>query len=94
MSRSRRVKRTISIVHPVSDKSKLLWERYYIAMNGAAQAFNAAIVNTQNILGRIIIEAEGFDPDTHIFDADNLRIVSRPNLPLTPQLAPHNDAVE
>lgn len=64
--------------HKISDKSARLWESYYGPMNGAVQTLNAAIINVQNILGRIIMAQEGFDPDTHLFDADGMRIISRP----------------
>jgi hypothetical protein len=64
--------------HKLSDKSARLWESYHGPMNGAAQALNAAIANVQNILGRVILTQEGFDPDTHLFNADNLTIVRRP----------------
>jgi hypothetical protein len=63
---------------PLSDKSVLLWERYHKPMQAAAATFNAAIANTQNLLGGIILESEGFDPETHVFDADKMRIVPRP----------------
>jgi len=76
MSRNR-VTREIGIVHPISDKNKLLWERYYGPMQAAAAQFNAAIQNTQNLLGAIIIEAEGFDPRSSVFDADHMAIRPR-----------------
>ena len=69
---------SLPIVHELSDANKLLWERYYGPMQAAAQALNAAIVNTQNLLARIIIEREGFEPDEHVFDMDRLVIRSRP----------------
>lgn len=65
-------------IRPISDANKLLWERYYGPMNAAAAQMNAAIQNTQNILGAVILEREGVSPDTHVFDADNLRIIPRP----------------
>lgn len=64
---------------PISDKSRLLWERYFAPMQGAAQALNAAIINTQNVLGGIILEMEGVSAETHVFDMDNMRIVPRPS---------------
>lgn len=76
--RTRRVAREIGEVHPIGDKSKLLWERYYAPMQNAAAAMNAAITNTQNMIAAIIIEAEGFSPETHVFDMDKLRIMRRP----------------
>ena len=77
-NRDRRSARVIGEIKPISDTNKLLWERYYGPMQAAAAQFNAAIQNTQNILGAIILEREGFSPDTHIFDADNLRVIPRP----------------
>lgn len=82
----RRNRRTPGVVHPISDKAKLLWERYWGPMNGAAQSLNAALNNTMNLIGTIIVEMEGFDPKSHLFDADNMRIISRPNTPDGPQL--------
>lgn len=82
----RKNRREPGVVKPLSDKSKLLWEKYWTPMNAAAQGLNAAINNTMNLLGAIIIEMEGLDPTTHLFDADNLRIISRPNAPKGPQL--------
>ncbi len=70
--------RVVGETKPISDKSKLLWQQYFAPMQGAAAALNAAITNTQNILGGIILEIEGVTPETHIFDADNLRIIPRP----------------
>lgn len=64
--------------HKVSDKAARLWESYYGPMNGAAQALNAAITNTQNILGRIVLEMDGFSTDTHILDAETMTIRQRP----------------
>jgi len=63
--------------HKISDKSRLLWERYVGPMQGAAAALNAAIVNTQNVLAGIIVEAEGFTAETHQFDIDRLVVVPR-----------------
>jgi hypothetical protein len=76
--------------HKISDKSARLWESYHGPMNGAAQALNAAIVNVQNILAGIILDAEGFDKDTHLFNADNLTIVRKPNAPQPPPAAGDN----
>lgn len=67
-------------IRPISDASKLLWERYWGPMNAAAAQFNAAVTNTQNILAAIIIEREGLSPETHVFDMDKLRIVPRPRV--------------
>ena len=78
--RSRSTPRIIGEIKPISDKSKLIWERYYGPMNGAAQALNVAIQNTQNILGGIILELEGVSPETHIFDVDKMRIIPRPQV--------------
>lgn len=72
------IRNSENVAHPLSDKATLLWERYHTPMQAAATQLNAAIANTQNILGRIILETEGFDPATHIFDADNMRIIVRP----------------
>ncbi len=65
-------------IHKVSDKGARLWESYYGPMNGAALALNAAIINVQNILGRIIMQLDGYDPDTHSFDPSRMVIVPRP----------------
>lgn len=75
---SKRGGRVIGEIKPLSDANKLLWERYQGPMNAAAAQFNAAIANTQNILGRIIMEREGVDPDTHVLDVDRMRIIPRP----------------
>lgn len=76
--RSRAPARIIGEIKPLSDANKLLWERYQGPMNAAAAQFNAAIANTQNLLGRIIIESEGMDPDKYLLDVDKMRIVPRP----------------
>lgn len=75
---SHRKPRVIGEIRPISDAHKLLWERYYGPMQAAAAQLNAAIQNTQNILAGIILEREGFSPETHLFDADKLRIIPRP----------------
>lgn len=64
--------------HPIGDASKLMWERFINPMQAAAAQMNAAIANTQNILAGVILEREGFSPDTHVFNLDTMRIVSRP----------------
>lgn len=64
--------------HKISDKSARIWESYYAPMQGAAQALNAAIGNTQNILAKIILDMEGFSHTTHLFDMEKLEIVPRP----------------
>ncbi len=66
------------VVHKISDKSMLVWERYYGSMQAAASMMNQAITNTQNVLAVMIIEAEGFSPETHVFNMDKLVIVERP----------------
>lgn len=63
---------------PLSDKSQLLWQRYYVPMQAAAAAFNAAVQNTQGMFAEIILGIEGVSKETHIFDADNMRIIPRP----------------
>lgn len=78
---TKRQNRPLSIApeaKPISDKSRLLWERYYAPMQGAAAALNAAIINTQNIIGGVILELEGVSSETHLFDADNMKIIPRP----------------
>jgi hypothetical protein len=78
---TKRQNRPLSVVgesKPISDKSRLLWERYFAPMQGAAQALNSAIVNTQNVIGGMILELEGVTPETHVFDADNMKIIPRP----------------
>lgn len=64
--------------HKVSDKSRLLWERYHGAMQAAAQQMNAAIRNTESLLAGVIIEAEGFSTETHILNLDTLTVIPRP----------------
>ena len=76
--RNRQPARVIGEIKPLSDASKLLWEKYQRPMEAAAQAFNNAILNNQNIIGRIIIESEGLDPDKYLLDVDKMRIVPRP----------------
>lgn len=88
---SRKIRREIGTVRPLSDKSKLLWERYWGPMNGAAQALNAAIGNTQNLLASIIMEMEGLDPTKHSLDVENMRIVARPQPSEIAQLTGKND---
>ena len=79
---SQRARRGIEIpVHKISDKSKLLWERYQGPMQSAAASMNAAIQNTQNILAAVIMEAEGYDVETHLFDMERLVIIPRPPQP-------------
>lgn len=62
----------------ISDKATLLWERYFKPMQNAAAALNAAVRNTENVLGGIILEMEGKSSETHIFDPDRMMIVQRP----------------
>lgn len=64
--------------HKISDKSRLLWERYAGPMQAAAAQLNAAIQNTQNIIAGVILEAEGKSSETHVFDMDHLVIIPRP----------------
>lgn len=64
--------------YPLSDKSKLLWERYHGPMQSAAHALNQAITNTQNLLAGILLEMEGYSPETHVFDIDKMCIRPRP----------------
>ena len=63
--------------HKISDTNRLMWERYFNPMQSAAAQLNAAITNVENILGAIILEREGFSPDTHQFNAGNGTIVPR-----------------
>jgi hypothetical protein len=65
----------------LSDKSRLLWERYFPMMNGAAQAMNAAIQNTENVLAGIILEIEGVSIETHQVNFQTMEIVPRPRQP-------------
>lgn len=67
--------------HKLSDKAARLWESYQRPMQGAAQALNAAIQNTENVLGGIIMQMEGFSPDTHLLDVGRMVIVRRPTEP-------------
>lgn len=64
--------------HKLSDKTARVWESYQRPMSGAIQALNAAIMNTQNVLGAIVLEMEGFSVDTHMFDVDRMVIIERP----------------
>lgn len=66
---------------PISDKSRLLWERYFGTMQAAAANLNTAIRNTENVIASVILEMEGVSPDTHIFDMDRLQILPRPPAP-------------
>jgi len=66
-------------VRTINDANKLLWERYWGPMNAAAQQLNAALVNTQNLIARTIIEREGLNPDVHLLDVDRMVILTRPN---------------
>lgn len=63
---------------PLSDKGKLLWERYFTPMQAAAATFNTAIKNTEQLLASILLEIDGYSPETHVFDMDHLRIIKRP----------------
>jgi hypothetical protein len=65
-------------IRPLSDASKLLWERYWGPMNAAATQLNLALNNAQNILGALILEKEGVDPEKFSVDVDKMRIVPRP----------------
>ncbi len=65
----------------ISDKSRLLWERWYSPMQSAAAALNGAIQNTNNLIAKIILEAEGYSTDTHLFDIDRCVILPRPHGP-------------
>ena len=65
-------------IRPLSAESKLLWERYWGPMNSAAVQFNAALRNAENILGTIILEKEGLDPEKYLVDVEKMRIVPRP----------------
>lgn len=67
--------------HKISDKSRLLWERYFGPMQAAAIQLNVAVRNTEGLIASAIIEAEGFSVDTHVFNIDNLTIVPRPQAP-------------
>jgi len=62
----------------ISDKSRLLWERWSGPMQQAAAALNGAIQNTNNIIAAAIIEAEGYSAETHLFDMDKCIILPRP----------------
>jgi len=81
------MKRRIVSVRPsrdvktISDTNKLLWERYWGPMNAAAQQLNAAILNAQNVVARIIIEREELNPDTHLLEVDRMVILERPTGP-------------
>jgi hypothetical protein len=76
--RPRAIAFPVSKAIPLTDKSKLLWSQYYGPAQAAAQQMNAAFGSMQNILARIIIESQGLDADTHLFDMDKLVIVPRP----------------
>lgn len=70
--------RAAPVAIPVSDKSKLLWERYYKPMQAAAATFNAAVANTENLLAGLILEMEGKDPADFVFDMSAVAIIPRP----------------
>ena len=65
----------------ISDKSRLIWERYLGPMQGAAATLNSAIQNTQNVLASMILEMEGYSAETHVFDMDRMVILPRPTPP-------------
>lgn len=75
---NRRLSLVTGEIRPISDKSKLLWSQYYGPLKGAHDAMIAALNNAHNIIGGIILANEGVTSETHIFDADNLRIIPRP----------------
>lgn len=64
----------------ISDKSKLVWERFIGPLASAASQMNVALTNAQNIMAQRIIEAEGLNPDEWIFDIDNVQLVKRPEV--------------
>lgn len=65
--------------HKLSDKAARVWESYQGPMNAAAQAMNAAILNTEKLLGGIILQMEGFSPETHMLDMGRMLILRRPD---------------
>ena len=67
--------------HKLSDKAARVWEAYQGPMQAAAQAMNAAIVNTEKLLGGIILQMEGFSPETHLLDVGRMVILRRPDVP-------------
>lgn len=76
--RSRREVRVVGEIKPISDKARLVWERYYAPMQGAAHALNQAIANTQNVLAGVLMEMDGVSPETHILDVEKMRYIPRP----------------
>jgi hypothetical protein len=70
----------------LSDKSKLVWFQFIGPMQAAANAFNAAIVSTQNLVAGTIIRDEGLDPDEWALDMGKVKLVRLPEpLPELPK---------
>lgn len=73
----------------ISDKNKLLWERFVKPMQAMAAQANAAIQSAQNLVAGIIIEAEGLKEEDWQFNMDTLKLQRRirspaPALPAAP----------
>lgn len=67
---------------PISDKSKLTWERFIGPLQNMAANANAALQNSQNTVARLLIEQEGLNADEWMFDADRLELVKKPPEPV------------
>lgn len=65
-------------IHDISDRSRLIWERFFRPMQSAAATLNIAIAAAQDVVAGQIMEAEGFSADEFLFDVDSLTIVRRP----------------
>lgn len=67
--------------HKISDKAARFWESYQGPMQAAAHSMNAAIANTERVLAGIILQMEGFSPETHMVDVGRMVILRRPDVP-------------
>lgn len=65
----------------LSDKSKLIWERFTGPLAVAAAQMNAAIQVAQNTVARCLIEAEELDPNEWVLDMDTAQLIKRPPVP-------------
>jgi hypothetical protein len=65
-------------VRDISDKSKLLWASYFGPIQSAVAQLNAAITNTNDVVARSIMEAEGVSPEEWVFDMATVKLTRRP----------------
>lgn len=62
----------------LSDKSKLIWREFHDPLALAAQQFNVAVQSAENTVARLLIEAEGLNPENWLLNMDNLKLFPRP----------------